>query len=286
MTLCALTACDPPPNHPAASAVQQAIAASQPAASVEFIDFFNLNQNIKQKLAQATPEQANQLLATHREQVQTYLAKLNQQQHDFLTLHYFDEKNWQEMASEPRQATGELKQKMQNLAAVQLRYHENAQGGVTISTQADYYLNLFENYVTPDVKAFLKLQAQQAHLPDNQDNIGQEWAALGEQVFQCEEFIRQYPQSAYLNEVKQYFNDNTALFLFGTEHEPVEFVNEPELKDLAQEFAQIEKSWTDYAKHHEKSAVVPMLTQARQIARLKENRIPAMEAFKKINFKK
>lgn len=294
-SLLALTACEPLAPPPAASAPQAsqtalapAISASAPVAA-ELAAFVQMTAAMQSKLAQASPEEANRLLQAHRAQLAPVLQKLNEQQQDFLASNYFDETNWQEMASAPRQAVGELKQKMDALASVQLRYADLGEGMIEIKEATDYYVNLFANKVSPDVANYLKLEAQQAKLSSTGELQPEAWDALGQQIYEWEKYIQTSPNSPYLADAKKYFNQTLELFLFGTEHEPIEWSNDPQLPDIAQEFAQIEQSWTDYAQSHPESQVVAMLKPASQIARLPQQkhqaREPEIEKFKKVYFK-
>lgn len=290
VVLFSLAACDAPVGTATASASQtvQVASASSPAIPTELLDFVKLTQNMQAKLLHATPEQANQLLIEHRQQVAPILAKINEQQQAFLELHYSDEQNWQEMASEPRQAVGELKQKIDELALAQLQYVNMGYGMIEIREQADYYEKLFASKVSPDVAAYLKLETQQSKLLQHQAFSPQVWASLGQQISHCEAFMKAYPDSYYVTDVKKYFHKNVEQFLFGTEHEPITWTQSPELPDIAKEYAQIEQSWTDYAQQHPSSQVVPMLAEARQIARMANQKQHSRETevlkFKKVYF--
>lgn len=300
-TLLVLTACEPPrteQTQPKTNENSQAVSlgnvnvGKQAEATGEYAELIKLNQTLKSQLQNATPTQADQLYRDHHQRVHTYVDKLNKQYANFLE-NYDDPKNWQNMASEPsepRVPVGEMKQFIDALAQANLTLVDSGMGVMAIQEIPDYYQNLFTGKASPDVDNYIRLQAQERAPKPTEDNVVVQWKHLSERVSAWEHFLQQHPNSAYQAEAKAKFNEYADLFLFGNEEMPVALNHEPILSDEVAEFAEIEKKWADYANQYPNSKLVPMIAEAKKIARLQgnrgEERFVAQQQFRKVHFQK
>lgn len=302
-SLLVLTACEPPRTEQTPAQNQdknQAVslgnvnAGKQAEATGEYAELIKLNQSLKSQLQNATATQADQLYRDHHQRVHTYVTKLNAQHANFLE-NYDDPKNWQDMASdpepnEPRVPVGEMKQFIDKLAQANLMLVDSGMGVMAIQETPDYYQNLFTGKASPDVDNYIRLQAQERAPKPSEDNVVVQWKHLSERVSAWENFLQQHPNSAYQAEAKAKFNEYADLFLFGNEEMPVALNHEPILSDEVAEFAEIEKKWADYAKQHPNSKLVPMIEEAKKIARLQggrgEERFVAQQKFRQTHFQK
>ena len=156
--------------------------------------------------------------------------------------------------------------------SVGLVFFDEGEGIVSIRQQPDYFKNLFAGKVTPDVAEFIDLNANDDKKPvENDAAIIVPWAELGDRAFAWESFIKKYPDSAYAKEAKEQFQHYADSFLFGMDNTPVEASTNPDLKDVAQEYQKIEKTWSDFAKAHPNSSLTPLFDEARQIAKMEQN---------------
>lgn len=247
-----------------------------PSAKIapEYAEFAALTQAAKDKLANATPEQANEIYAEHRKAVAAATEELTKKEEKFLGEQYHNEENWQqsENEDEPSIPKGEVKARMDKLASVGLVFFDEGEGIVSIRQQPDYFKNLFAGKVTPDVAEFIDLNANDDKKPvENDAAIIVPWAELGDRAFAWESFIKKYPDSAYAKEAKEQFQHYADSFLFGMDNTPVEASTNPDLKDVAQEYQKIEKTWSDFAKAHPNSSLMPLFDEARQIAKMEQN---------------
>lgn len=269
----------------AASAVQ---AASSVAATGEFAHIMQLTQATQQKLTNATPAQADQLYKEYHQQIQTALDALNTKHAEFLE-NYDDEKNWQNVASEPRQAVGEMKQRLDDLAAAQLAIVDTGMGVMQIQETPDFYKKIFTGKTSPDVAAYIQLQAHEALPQPSMADVEASWNEFGNRAAAWEAFMQQFPNSAYHADAQEKFNYYADLFLLGNDDAPVTVSNDPVLTDSAAEYAKIEKTWTDYAAKHPDSHLIPMFSEAKKIAHMQgkqgEERYLAAQHFRKVHFK-
>lgn len=254
----------------------------------EYADFAALTAAVKQKLTNASPEQANQIYAEHRKAVGVELENLMKKEDNFLGNEYHNEKNWHysENESEPSQPIGELKQRMDKLALVQLEYWDSGEGVVYIREKPDYFKNLFAGKVTPDVAEWIELSAHDVKEAVEVDaSVVVPWAELGKRAVVWETFVKKYPDSPYVNEAKDNFKKYADMFLFGMDNSPVEYSTDPDLKDLMQEYEKIDQSWSEFAKKYPDSQIVPMLDEARRISKIQskqgEDRFTEIEKFRR-----
>ncbi|WP_107688504.1 hypothetical protein [Neisseria wadsworthii] len=220
-------------------------------------------EQVRRRLQQATPEEANQLYETHKEMLEHYneqieksglLDRLAHERKAFLD-HYHDDANWIiNPATDERKPAPALKKKQEEMAAIGLEYVDMYDGPVSIRAEPDYYRKLFGEKVSPDFARFIEFEAQERSDPSwGEADVMVSWPELGKRLAAREAFTRQYPQSRLVKRMKEEHMYYQYMFLLGMENT---LAFDDEGKQIRPEVA---KAWQDFAKHHPESPTTALI---------------------------
>lgn len=220
-------------------------------------------EQVRRRLQQATPEEANQLYETHKEMLEHYdeqieksglLDRLAHERKAFLD-HYHDDANWIiNPATDERKPAPALKKKQEEMAAIGLEYVDMYDGPVSIRAEPDYYRKLFGDKVSPDFARFIEFEAQERRDPTQGEvDVMVGWPELGKRLAAREAFIRQYPQSRLIKRMKEEQMYYQYIFLLGMENT---LAFDDDGKHARPEVA---KAWQDFAKHHPESPTTALI---------------------------
>lgn len=263
----------------------------EPRPSDMYRQFAWLQRKTAAELA-AAPNQAagDRIYDAYRQQSNALLNQINEAQTDVLQDFYvgrlwtYDEKK-QELLP-----TDELKQKQAHLAQVGLRYADVGEGMAEIMPQGGLVPQLFADKVSPDYQAYIRQQDfENQNLATADAALVIPWTEIGERVAFWENFIAQYPQSAWHHEAKQLFAFYSSAFLFGLDNTPVidpKPFKQGDVKDeLLRGYEEINHAWQVFVRQYPQSRVSAWVPQAQQIAALPdEARLAAIRQWRATHF--
>ncbi len=173
---------------------------------------------LKAKLKSATPEAANQLYEASQEETYALLNQLDSLEENVLVkyVEYYDQKTEKIVLPDSVKPTQQL------LDKAGLEFWEIGEGMTEIRPKPRYFLEIFENYVTPDYREFLKINAKEDEKLYSADaGLVISFEELGDRILTWENFLRQYPNSKLMEKAKTIYKSYQHTYLIGMVNTPV-----------------------------------------------------------------
>lgn len=203
----------------------KADAISKPIANEEKVPSKSIvNQIIEAKLnllkqLKSNSSDANALYVAFRNQTDTLVDQLNSDEEKLLesyqTLTY-DEK------SEKVIIPDSLKTKVSLIENAALEIWGIGEGFFEIRTKPNYYYAIFKEYVSPDYKEYLKLEAEENEVLWEADaGVIISWKDLSARVLHWDRFLTKYPASPLFKEGRESYQSYLVAYLLGSDNSPV-----------------------------------------------------------------
>lgn len=175
---------------------------------------------IQEKLKSLTPEQANKLYESYlAENTDEVMNVQNHEGHLLETNNYFSYFYNDKGESITPPDSIALKKAMLDKAG--LEFWEIGEGYTDIRTQADFYLLIFEKYVTNDYRDFIRINAEEDKVLYSADaGLAISFNEVGKRVLNWERFIRKYPNSKLLDRATEMYTNYQLNYLFGEDNTP------------------------------------------------------------------
>lgn len=173
---------------------------------------------VRNKLTVASPSQANQLYQSFKQETDSVVSILQNQEASILDeyINFYDEKTQKIVLPDS------VKRTQQALAKAELEFWEVGEGMAEIRTIPGYYLAIFGNYVTDDIREFLKINAvEDEKLYSADAGLVISFEELGKRVITWEQFIARFPQSQLLPEARERYKQYQFTYLIGMDNTPV-----------------------------------------------------------------
>lgn len=183
-------------------------------------EFTAKKHKIQERLKSLTPEQANKLYESYLTENSGEVMKIqNHEGHLLETNNYFSyfyDDNGGNITPPDSIAV-----KKALLDKAGLEFWEIGEGYTDIRAQADFYLLIFENYVTEDYRDFLRINAEEDKVLYSADGgLAISFNEVGKRVLNWEKFIQKHPNSKLLNQATEMYTNYQLNYLFGEDNTP------------------------------------------------------------------
>ncbi len=186
-------------------------------------DLFNkvilMRQLVAEKLKTLTPQQANDYFEDFRNQIDTLLHKINEQESHYLTNYYKYRHDEDGNSITPPDSILKKEERIKNANLIVMDLGE---GMFEIGLTNSFYKTLFSGKITPDYRAYLTLKEAEGDDAIVQDAflvISQK--ELADLVLKYEDFISKYPDSERFKEVRTRYKELQNIYLLGVDNSPV-----------------------------------------------------------------
>ncbi|RWW92072.1 hypothetical protein [Flavobacterium cerinum] len=182
--------------------------------------FTEKKHKIQEKLKSLSPEQANKLYESYlAENTEEVMKVQNHEGHLLETNNYFSYFYNDKGESITPPDSIAVKKDLLNKAG--LEFWEIGEGYTDIRTQADFYLLIFENYVTNDYRDFLRINAEEDKVLYSADGgLAVSFNEVGKRILNWEKFIHKYPNSTLLDRATEMYTSYQLNYLFGEDNTP------------------------------------------------------------------
>jgi hypothetical protein len=174
------------------------------------------NQVIEQ-LKTLDPEGANRLYETYKKENDSLIFEIEDLELNTLIAYvsFYDEDGRDLVLPD----SVKLKEKLLNKA--DLQFWEIGEGMTAIKAKHDFYLKIFKNYVTPDYRDFISINADEdKHLYAADAGLSISIHDLGKRVLTWENFIAQHQGSKLMPQAKETYEYYQWDYLFGLDNTP------------------------------------------------------------------
>jgi len=210
-------------NHDAApvhnSITSKTIKPNGPLTADKLInDFIERRKKIEAALPSLTKEQANALYESYYNENEKKLIVLDSLEHNVLENYY---RYYQAYDGSTVAPPDSIQKKEARLAKAGLHFWELGEGYVEITTVYNFYLELFNGYVTADYQRYLEITAE-----DNKELYSADagiiipFKAVGNRMLAWENYIAAYPKSNLLARAKEFYKMYQADYLVGQDNTP------------------------------------------------------------------
>lgn len=166
-------------------------------------------ENIIENLRNISKSDANNLYINYCKINAKIINKINENEQIALEKFYYDDSN-------SKNIIRKLNNKLLN---IQLRFEEIGEGYVEITTIPDFYYNIFKNYVTEDYNEYLYLISEENKSLYSADAaLAITFKELGDRIISWENFIKKYPKSELVKEVKLFLKNYQYDYIFGLDN--------------------------------------------------------------------
>lgn len=166
-------------------------------------------ENIIENLRNISKSDANNLYVNYYKINAKIINKINENEQIALEKFYYDDAN-------SKNIIRKLNTKLLN---IQLRFEEIGEGYVEITTIPDFYYNIFKNYVTEDYNEYLYLISEENKSLYSADaGLAITFKELGDRIISWENFIKKYPKSELVKEVKLFLKNYQYDYIFGLDN--------------------------------------------------------------------
>lgn len=182
--------------------------------------FTDKKHKIQEKLKSLSPEQANKLYESYlTENTEEVMKVQNHEGHLLETNNYFSYFYNDKGESITPPDSIAVKKDLLNKAG--LKFWEIGEGYTDIRTQADFYLLIFENYVTDDYRDFLRINAEEDKVLYSADGgLAISFNEVGKRILNWEKFIHKHPNSKLLDRATEMYTNYQLNYLFGEDNTP------------------------------------------------------------------
>lgn len=166
-------------------------------------------ENTIENLKNISKSDANNLYVNYCKINAKIINKINENEQIALEKFYYDDAN-------SKNIIRKLNTKLLN---IQLRFEEIGEGYVEITTIPDFYYNIFKNYVTEDYNEYLYLISEENKSLYSADaGLAITFKELGDRIISWENFIKKYPKSELVKEVKLFLKNYQYDYIFGLDN--------------------------------------------------------------------
>lgn len=166
-------------------------------------------ENTIENLKNISKSDANNLYVNYCKINAKIINKINENEQIALEKFYYDDAN-------SKNIIRKLNTKLLN---IQLRFEEIGEGYVEITTIPDFYYNIFKNYVTEDYNEYLYLISEENKSLYSADAaLAITFKELGDRIISWENFIKKYPKSELVKEVKLSLKNYQYDYIFGLDN--------------------------------------------------------------------
>ncbi|MCW4468377.1 hypothetical protein OGH69_05330 [Flavobacterium sp. MFBS3-15] len=219
-------------------------------------DFSRLKENTMARLSSLKPEEANKLYDEYEKQNNEIIGRMNVAEGKLLEdfhNHFYDNNG------DPIKLQDSIQHKKDLLEKAGLEFWHIGEGMGEIRAKHDYYLKMFNDYVTPDYKRFLALQSfDDSDLWSADAGLAITWEELSQRVINWEDFLLKYPGSKLYARASANYRMYRLSYLFGQDNTPT---HEHEGNTL---YPEIVEEYNRFIKKHPDS---PTAKIARQMLR-------------------
>lgn len=199
--------------------INKSIVTEEKKASKNIVSqIIELKLNLLKQL-KANPSDANTLYDAFRNRTDTLVEQLNAEEETFLT-------NYQTFTYNQKLhkivIPDAAKAKVAIINNAELEVWDIGEGFYEIRPKTNYYYTIFKNYVSPDYKEYLKLEAEDnAVLWEIDAGVNMSWKELSERVLHWDKFLTNYPASPLFKEARELYRTYLNAYLAGSDNSPV-----------------------------------------------------------------
>lgn len=169
-----------------------------------------------EKLKSTSKEQAPTVYKNYKAENDSVLALLMQKESKLLENYYsifFHE------SGKKKKKSKDLQTKLARFSEAKIELWEIGEGMVEIRTIPRFYLDLFQNYVSEDLKTYFEITAEEdKDLYSNDGGLSISFQEQGERIASWEKYLKKYPKFIFKNQVLELYKMYQRDYLIGMDN--------------------------------------------------------------------
>jgi len=194
---------------------------------------------LKTKLKKAKRKDVDKLYDEYSKLLNTLILKLDSYENNSLT----EYNKWENQIT-----PDSIKKKMELYDKLQIKIIENNDGSYNLKYVPGFYYEMFKSKASNELRDYLKIATSQRKEPIVVNGkISQDWSQMSARLIVWENYLKQYPNSAYKSYAKEKYLELIQLYLFGNKNNPSFSIDTKKIEPS------IEQEYMNTIKKHGKS---------------------------------
>ncbi|OSI09619.1 hypothetical protein [Neisseria zoodegmatis] len=213
-------------------------------------------QRVAAAIKHASTGQADKLYVSHRKNMENFIGRLSESEHDVL-MNYLDKYFIYNEKIHEYKPTAAIVARQKRLAKYDLEYWDVGEGLADIRTIPKYYKERFSKKVSPVYRDYIELLAEHdKELVFNDAAIAIPWSQLGKRTADWENYLTKYPTGPEKRSARCAHLIYQEAFLVGADNTGITH------DDAGQKLTkEVKNAWRQFSRAYPKSATTALIAQ-------------------------